>query len=229
MRKLLLVAAILVAAAYCIIFYSGVFTIREVRFSGAGTIPRDTLAAIRGDLTGANLVTLSAPRVAKRFRGFPEVKNIVLVRHLFGVLDCAVVRREPVALLACGDLIEVDGEGVMLPKRAGRGDVDLPLITGIDGNKLKRPEGKRSVRTALDVLSIFKDLGFAETNQLSEIHVDGEEVDLVWMGTGTLVKLGRDGYAERVRTLRTVCGAFNESERVPDVIDLRFDRQVVIR
>ena len=228
-RRLLLAAAVAAAAAYCIIFYSGIFTIKEVRFAGAGTIPQDTLRAIEKRLVGANLVTLSLPRVAKRFRGFPEVKSIVLVRHLFGVLECTLVRREPVALLACGDLIEVDGEGVALPKRAGRTDVDLPLITGLDERTLKRAEGKRSVRRALEVLSIFKGLGFSPVDRLSEIHVDGEDVDLVWMGTGTLVKLGRGAYADRVRTLRTIYGAFNESERIPDVIDLRFDRQVVIR
>jgi hypothetical protein len=227
--KLLVVAAVIAGAAYGVVFHSRIFTVTEVRFSGTGAIPRDTLAAIRADLMGANIVTLSLARVEKLFRGFPEVKSVVLVRHLFGVLDCAVVRREPVALLACGDLLAVDGEGVILPERAGGGDVDLPLITGIDRGTLRRPEGRRSVTTALEVLSIYKGLGFSQSDQLSEIHVDGEEVDLVWAGTGTLIKLGRGGYASRVRTLRTVCRAFNDSERVPDVIDLRFDRQVVIR
>jgi len=222
-------AAALAAVGYVTVFYSGLFTVKDVRFAGAGTVPADTLARIEKELRGSNLLTLATARVERRFGGFPEVKCVVLVRHLLGGLECRLVRREPVALLACSDLIEVDGEGVMLPRRAGRGDIDLPVITGIDESRLRRSDGRRGVARALEVLAIFKSLGFSRTDQLSEIHVAGDEVDIVWAETGTLVRLGRGEYAERARKLRTVYGAFNDTDHVPDVIDLRFDRQVVIR
>lgn len=229
LRKPLLIGAAAAAAAYCIIFYSGIFTVREVRFAGAATVSKETLAGIEKGLKGSNLLTLSAARVAKRFEKYPEVKGVVLTRHLFGSLDCYVVKREPVALLACGDLVEVDADGVLIPKRAGCADVDLPLITGIDEGAVKRAEGKRGITKAIEVLSAFKGLGFSRGDRISEIHVDGDEVDLVWAQTGTLVKLGRGNYGMRVRTLGTIYGVFTGGERAPDVIDLRFDRQVVVR
>ena len=79
------------------------------------------------------------------------------------------------------------------------------------------------------MLRLFKELGFSPAKQLSEIHIAGDEIDLVWMGTGTLVRLGRDEYAMRVRKLRTVFGILNDREQFPKLIDLRFDRQVVVR
>jgi cell division septal protein FtsQ len=230
LARCLIGAAAAAAAIYCVIFCSGVFTVREVRFAGASTVSRETLAGIEKGLTGTNVLTLSESRVAGRFKKYPEVKGVVLTRHLFGTLDCRVVRREPVALLACGGLIEVDGDGVLIPKRAGAADIDLPLITGIDEGAARRPEGEARIARAIGVLSAFKELGFLRKDRVSEIHVDGDEIDLVWAQTGTLVKLGRGDYAERVRTLGTIYGVFNSgSERAPDVIDLRFDRQVVIR
>jgi len=81
----------------------------------------------------------------------------------------------------------------------------------------------------VEILDLFKKLGLSPARQLSEIHVSGENVDLVWMGTGTLVRLGRDGYASRVRKLKTVLSILSDGERFPSVIDLRFDRQVVVR
>jgi len=81
----------------------------------------------------------------------------------------------------------------------------------------------------VEILALLKKLGLSPAKQLSEIHVAGEDVDLVWMGTGTLVKLGRDEYASRIRKLQTVVGILNDGDRFPRVIDLRFDRQVVVR
>jgi cell division septal protein FtsQ len=229
LRKPLLIAAAAAAAAYCIVFYSGIFTVREVRFAGAATVSKETLAGIEKGLKGSNVLTLSAARVANRFQKYPEVKGVMLTRHLFGSLDCRVVKREPVALLACGDLVEVDGDGVLIPKRAGSADVDLPLITGIEEGAARRAEGRRGVAKAIEVLSAFKGLGLSRGDRISEIHLDGDEVDLVWARTGTLVKLGRGNYGKRVRTLGTIYGVFTGGERAPDVIDLRFDRQVVVR
>jgi len=229
LRKPLLIGAAAVAAVYGIVFHSGIFAVREVRFAGTATVSKETLAGIEKGLRGANVLTLSEARVAKRFKRYAEVKGVVLTRHLFGTLDCRVVKREPVALLVCGDLVEVDGEGVLIPKRAGSADIDLPLITGINEGAAKRTEGKRGIARAIEVLSAFKRLGLSRGDRISEIHVDGDEVDLVWAKTGTLVKLGRGNYGERVRTLGTIYGVFTGGERAPDVIDLRFDRQVVVR
>jgi len=228
-RKWFVLPAAICAAAASVALWPGVLTITDVRFNGCGTIPRDSLERVRRDLIGKNLATVSCDGARKRLLAFHEVRDAVFKRRPMHTLDCYLVRREPVALLIAGDILEVDAEGVIIPRRAGKGDIDLPVITGIDRRKVGAPQRAEGIGRAVEVLKLFKELGFSPAKQLSEIHVDGEEVDLVWMGTGTIVRLGRDEYASRVRKLRTVFGILNDREQFPQLIDLRFDRQVVVR
>jgi len=227
--KWLALPAAIIAAAACVALWSGIFIITNVQFYGCGTIPQDSLKRIRGGLIGKNLATVSCAGARERLLAFPEVRDAVFKRRPCHTVECYLVKREPVALLVAGDILEVDAEGVIIPRRAGAGDVDLPVITGVDQREIGAQGGSRSVGRAVEVLRLFKELGFSPAKQLSEIHVAGEDVDLVWMGTGTLVRLGRDEYENRVRKLRTVFGILNDREQFPQVIDLRFDRQVVVR
>jgi len=228
-RKWLARAATVVAAVAGVALWSGIFIITDVQFFGGGAIPQDSLKRIRASLIGRNLVTVSFSDARETLLAFPEVRDAVFKRHPRHAVECRVVKREPVALLVARDILEVDGEGVIIPRRAGKGDVDLPVITGIGPREIGERSGARSIERAVEILELFKKLGLSPAKQLSEIHVSGEDVDLVWMGTGTLIRLGRDQYASRVGKLKTVLGILNDRERFPSVIDLRFDRQVVVR
>ena len=228
-RKWLALAAAAVAAVAGVALWSGIFIITDVQFFGGGTIPQDSLKRIRTGLVGKNLATVSFADARKALLAFPEVRDAVFTRRPRHSVECRVAKREPVALLVAGDILEVDGEGVIIPRRAGKGDIDLPVITGIGPREIGKPSGAQGIERAVEILDLFKKLGLSPARQLSEIHVSGENVDLVWMGSGTLVRLGRDQYASRVRKLKTVLGIMNDPERIPSVIDLRFDRQVVVR
>ncbi len=83
-------------------------------------------------------------------------------------------------------------------------EIDLPVITGLAANDMEKDSGKKQVGKALEVLGLLKEFGFSPAEQLSEINVDGEDVVLVWMDSGTLVKVGRDGFEERIRKFRAV-------------------------
>ena len=228
-RKWLALAAAAVAAVAGVALWSGIFIITDVQFFGGGTIPQDSLKRIRTGLIGKNLATVSFADARKALLACPEVRDAVFTRRPRHLVECRVAKREPVALLVAGDILEVDGEGVIIPRRAGKGDIDLPVITGIGPREIGKPSGAQGIERAVEILDLFKKLGLSPARQLSEIHVSGENVDLVWMGTGTLVRLGRDQYSDRVRKLKTVLGIMNDPDRFPSVIDLRFDRQVVVR
>ncbi len=228
-RKWLFVPAAVVAAAGGVALWSGIFIITNVQFFGGGTIPQDSLKRIRAGLVGKNLVTVSFAEARAALLEFPEVRDAEFRRRPRHGIECRISKREPVALLVAGDILEVDAEGVIIPRRAGTGDIDLPVITGIPPREIKGRSDSPGVGRAVEILALLKKLGLSPAKQLSEIHVAGEDVDLVWMGTGTLVKLGRDEYSSRIRKLQTVVGILNDSDRFPRVIDLRFDRQVVVR
>jgi cell division septal protein FtsQ len=228
-RKWFALGAAFAAAAAGVALWSGIFIITDVQFFGGGTIPQDSLKRIRANLVGKNLAIVSFSEARAALLAFPEVRDVVFSRRPCHTVECRLVRREPVALLVADDILEVDCEGVVIPRRAGKGDLDLPVITGIAARGAGTGPGAQGIERAVRVLELFKKLGLSPARQLSEIHVSGEDVDLVWMGTGTLVRLGRDQYESMVGKLKTVIGILNDRERFPSVIDLRFDRQVVVR
>lgn len=223
-------AAIAVAAAALagVALFSGLFTVVEVRFHGCQSVPPDTLAAVRAALVGRNMLTISTERSRARLLACGEVADAVFKRRPFHAVECFIAKRVPVALLVAGNVREVDALGAVIPRRAGTGDVDLPVITGI-GERAIAGGGRKGVGRAVEVLRLFREAGFSPAEQLSEIHVEGEDVDLVWMGTGTLIRLGREEYANRIRKLRAVYSVLDGRDPFPELIDLRFDRQVIIR
>jgi cell division septal protein FtsQ len=228
-RRTLIVTAACVAAVAAVVFAPGLFTVTAVRFYGGGSVPKDSLETVRIGLIGKNLVTLSTGWARERLTACSEVESVAFKRRFLHTFECHVRIREPVAILCAGTVFEVDREGVVIPRRAGRGDIDLPVITGISERALRQERGRNSLARAVEVLGLIGAEGFSPAKELSEIHVDGEDIDLVWMGSGTLIRLGRDNYMSRVRKLRAVSSVLLDRERLPLLIDLRFDRQVIIR
>ena len=160
---------------------------------------------------------------------FPEIRDVVFKRRLMGRIDCYLLQRKPVALVSGKRLMEIDREGIVIPRRAGNADIDLPVVTGLEERELGSPAGRDALLKALEALRLLNEYGFSPAEQLSEIHIEGDEVMLVLMGTGTLVRLGSENFSRRIRKLNAVYGALDDEERFPEMIDLRFDRQVVVR
>ncbi|HSG29020.1 MAG TPA: cell division protein FtsQ/DivIB [Candidatus Krumholzibacterium sp.] len=224
-----IVSALLTAAAVYIVFFTSIFELREVRLNGGRYLPADSLRTVAEEFIGSNIFTARTSMIRAGIGRFPEVRRVDFRRRLFHTIDCYVQEREPVALIADGTLSAVDEEGVVIPSRSGEWNVDLPLISGISSEETADGEGRERLMRALEVLRLLKDFDFSPAEQLSEIHIDGEDIVLVWMGQGSLIHVGRDGYPEKIRKFRAVYGALEEEEVFPESIDLRFERQVVIR
>lgn len=215
-------------AAVYMLFFTGLFEIREVRLHGGGHLPLDSLARSADGFAGANVFTVSLAEIREVLMANPAVGAVTFRRRLPHRLDCFIRERQPVALLSIGEMAEVDAQGVVVPAAAWATEIDLPVITGIERADLDGT-GREKIGRALEVLALVGRYGFSPAEQLSEIHVDGEEIVLVWMGSGTVVRVGTEHYEERIRKFRVVYPALIEQGRLPAEIDLRFDRQVVVR
>jgi len=200
-----------------------------VEFHGGIDLPGDSLRVMKASLMGKNTMTVSLSGIRERILQFPEIRDVVFKRRLMGRIDCYLLQRKPVALVAGERFVEIDGEGIVIPRHAGDADIDLPVVTGLGAGELEKPEGRAELAKALEVLRLLNEYGFSPAEQLSEIHVEESEVMLVLLRTGTLVRLGSEDFSRRIRKLHAVYGALGDSERFPELIDLRFDRQVVVR
>ena len=205
------------------------FALREVEFHGGVNLPGDSLQVIKASLLGRNMLTVSLSAIRERMMRFPEIRDVIFKRRLMGRIDCYLMQREPVALVAGDQFLEIDGEGIVIPRHAGDANIDLPVVTGLGAGTLDAPAGRASLEKALEVLRLLNEYGFSPAEQLSEIHIEGDEIMLVLLRTGTLVRLGSEDFSCRIRKLHAVYEALDKSERFPELIDLRFDRQVVVR
>lgn len=220
---------LLVCGLLYLLVGTGRLALREVEFHGGVSLPGDSLQVMKASLIGKNTMTVSLSGIRERILQFPEIRDVIFKRRLMGRIDCYLLQRKPIALLAGERIVEIDRQGIVIPRHEGNEEVDLPVVTGLKVDELEAPEGRASLSKALDVLRLLNEYGFSPATQLSEIHVEGEEIMLVLLRTGTLVRLGSEDFSRRIRKLHAVYGALGESERFPELIDLRFDHQVVVR
>lgn len=221
--------AVALAAILCTVFLTGFFDVHEIRVHGSRNLPLESLNAKAEEWVGANVFTISLSDIREMLKSDPSVGSVKFRRRLPHRLDCYLREREPVALINLEKIAEVDADGNVIPAGDRSMDIDLPVITGLAGSDMKEDSGKNKVGKALKVLELLKEFGFSPAEQLSEINMDGEDVVLVWMDSGTLVRVGRDGFEERIRKFRAVFPSLLEQGGLPDLIDLRFDRQVIVR
>ncbi len=221
-------AAAAAAGAVWVFFFTGLFEIRELRLHGGRNLPVESLRGKLDGYQGANVFLVPLGELRDLLMEDPAVGTVTFKRRLPHRLDCYLRERQPAALLSIGEMAEVDAEGIVIPAGMHPTEIDLPVITGIGREELGG-QGRRKILRALEVLALLGRFGFSPAEQLSEIHVDGDDISLVWMGTGTLVRVGDGSFEERIRKFRAVYPALVEQGQLPAEIDLRFDRQVVVR
>jgi len=221
--------ALVLAAILCFVFLTGFFDVHEIRVHGSRNLPLESLNDKAKAWVGANVFTISLSEIREMLKNDPSVGSVTFRRRLPHNLDCYLREREPVALLILDNMAEVDADGIIIPAKESSMDIDLPVITGLKGRNMKKDSGKQSLRKALEVLVLLKEFGFSPADQLSEINMDGDEVVLVWMDSGTFVRVGRDRFEDRIRKFRAVYPTLREQGGLPGLIDLRFARQVIVR
>lgn len=221
-------AAAVAAAAAAVIFFTGLFEIRELHLHGGRHLPVRSLAEKINGYRGSNVFLVPLGDLRRLLMEDTAVGTVTFKRRLPHGLDCYLRERQPAALLSLGEMAEVDAEGVVIPAGSRSTPIDLPVITGLRREELAG-RGREKIKRALEALSLLGRFGFSPAEQLSEIHVEGEEISLVWMGSGTFVRLGSEEFEERIRKFRAVYPALVEQGRLPAEVDLRFDRQVVVR
>lgn len=222
-------SALALAALLYTVFLTGFFDVHEIRVHGSRNLPLDALSKKTEGWVGANVFTISLSEIREMLKSNPSVGSMTFRRRLPHKLDCYLREREPVALINLDKMAEVDAEGVIIPAAGKSMDIDLPVITGLKSKDMLEDSGAERVGSALKVLDLLKEFGFSPAEQLSEINMDGEEVVLVWMDSGTLVRVGKEGFEERIRKFRAVFPSLREQGSLPDLIDLRFDKQVIVR
>ncbi len=223
----LFLIAVMAGTGIYIWHFTDLLMVKEIELRGGEELPVDSLSLVKEKYIGCNIFTIPLDNLRAGLMEYRDVAEVAFKRRIPNKVECFLKERKPVAAVLSGGIREVDAGGVVLSATIAAGDVDLPLITGVEDPGDEK--GRAQIERALEVLSLLKERGFSPADQLSEINVAGEEILLVWLEAGSVIRLGDGEFEERIQKLKNVYGVLERQNSFPRLIDLRFNRQVVIR
>ncbi len=169
---------------------------------------------------GVNLLSLDVDAVERALSTHPWVRQVRVHRELPSRVVVELEEHQAVALLALGELYLVDEGGEPFKRATVTDELDLPLVTGVDredfsGDRARVVEG---LGRAVSVIDAYRRLSGQKKSDLSEVHVELDEVTVVTMD-GQEVHLGAGDLEPKLQRL----------EKVRAELDARALRAEVIR
>lgn len=216
-----------VGAVIYLWYFTDCLSVDRINLYGNKGLPVDSLRAVTGRYIGRNILTFPLEELEGDLMLNRDIAEVSFDRKFPHRLDCYLRERKPVAAVLCGKLVEVDEDGVILSERLSSQEVDLPLITGVVN--LDNEQGQRGLNKALEALRIFKKYGFSPARQLSEIHIENEEIIFIWLDVGSVIRVGKENLEERIHKLKSIYHFLEQKGSFPEMVDLRFKHQVVVR
>jgi cell division protein FtsQ len=197
--------------------------IRAIRTGPLARAAAPDLLALSPVKVGDNWLSADVEAMERAVARHPWVREARVHRRWPPSLQLEVVEREARALVDLGGLYLVDGDGQVF-KRAASGDgLDLPVVTGFgrDAYVQRRGEVEPKLRGALALLDAWDREGLAPLASVSEIHLDGDEGLVLYLGDdGTQVRFGEGEIPQKLSRLHRVLEALRADGRRAEVIHL---------
>jgi cell division protein FtsQ len=207
-RAILLTGAIVFVTAVLLIGYdltlhSSSLRVQETVVKGCQELTEKEILTLASVRPSANLLTLNRDAIARRIRVNPWIQEVSVGREFPCRLVIFVRERKAVALLEKDKgFYLVDGEGTPFKKLDKGEEPDLPVLTGcVRRGTLDTALVKKSL-ILLNDLAEIKD--GPEIGKVSEIHGNETFGLSLFADTGLCLKLGFDGYENKLRRLITV-------------------------
>ena len=201
---------------------------RSVEVTGARRLDEGTVRAAAAIEPGTNLFAVDVAATEARVASLPGVRRATVVRHLPGRVTVLLEEREPYALVNAGGLHWVDAEGYLVTTDARPGATGLPILTGVGAPVPGAREPSEELRTGLALLHVLQRTSGRLAARVSEVDLARPHGPVLYLVDGIEVRLGPDGWSDRLARLDGVLGELDaRGERVAS-IDLRFRDQVVL-
>lgn len=225
-------AAILAGVLFQGLADSPFFALERIAVEGnfqtsPGKIPG--LMALEG---GGNLLTLDIGQVVRSLGSRPEIRRASVAKRFPNELVVKVEERKPsVLLLSESRLYLADEECVVLREVGPEDPLDLPVISGLGraalavGAKFEGRQLPAAIRLLRSVERSASMLG-----PVSEIRVDPSEgLTLFLENLPVPIRFGWEHFEGKIARLERILPRLLEWQGGLLSVDLRFDRQVVVR
>jgi cell division protein FtsQ len=165
----------------------------------------------------------------------PFIKDVAINREFPSTLRIAVDERRPVAILSNINLLYVDQEGYLLPHTSSKEVFDLPIISGMKppinvmpGEKIESAR----LQAALEIFSVAKEVDEELYHFISEVNLnDGSDILIYSTQSGMPIIFGEGEVRRKMVYLDAFLKQHARSQGPENItyVDLRFDKQVVVR
>jgi|GEM_PF-2384293 len=214
---------------------SSMFTLRQVEIAGHVTLDPADIRDLSGLEMESHLFELDVRDVGIRIERHPRIRRAVVTRRLPDRLVVRVIERVPVAQVLANEWYEIDETGVVLGRVRPEFQHTLPKFIGLGGDTALVPGAPLEGTVAPRLLGLLaalrrppmKRLGFERRFSLFLVSEDGSLMIPTDSGSATLL-VGRRDWVRRVEKLTIVEPHWEGIPTEPEMIDLRFEGQVVV-
>jgi len=206
------------------------FQVKEISVRGLKELTQKDILTSADIKSTQNILAVNKDAVIRRVCANQWVENVYVGRELPGKLVLEVKERTPLALVKqAGDFYLMDVRGFVFKKLSKGDEVDLPVITGIaDNEQIKSP----LLLSALNLLkTVSKSSEYSYLGAMSEINIDNVFGISLISETGLFLKLGTDGFENKLKKLKPVLADLENRGMKPGslCVDLSDESKVTIK
>lgn len=209
---------------YGCLLKSPYFRLEQVTISGLEEAEKGELmesAGLQGDLS---LLSIDLNEIKENLEKRPWIRTVHLEKRFFHTLIIHVEKEKAWALVAADKLYYMNRWGEVFTEAEETGDLDYPVITGIEKEGEYRNE---QLMCAVDVLeSIEKEPAPWSLKELSELHMkkDGH-VALYFSSLSLVIKIRGNELKHRINDLRKLVKHLKDTGRIRMVKGINLDYQ----
>ncbi|WP_306536318.1 cell division protein FtsQ/DivIB [Geobacter sp.] len=206
--------------------------VEAIEVSKLRHLTRDEVVDLTGVRPGDSMLGLRLRHIGEQLAKNPWIETVQVRRYFPHTLSIEVVEREPVAVMNLGFLYYMDAKGEVFKPLTQGDSLNFPVITGITEEELARdPKGTKEILTgAVALMDLLKKGRVFTLADVSEIHIDkGFGLTLFTAAGGVPVRLGTEGYEDKLARFATVYGELKEQMVAVEYIDCDYQDKIIVK
>jgi cell division septal protein FtsQ len=168
-------------------------------------------------------------KIEETFKKRPEILKLSIHKEMPDKIKAYVKNRTSLAQVYLGRYYPIDSEGFVLPFGSNFRIKPLPLIKGLKPGEITVASKSENVKieAALKLLELIEVI-LNDIDISFDIDVSNIDNINILLSNDIKVKLGREGFEEKLKRLKVVLEDIESKGLNPAGIDLRFDNAVLI-
>jgi cell division protein FtsQ len=211
---------------------SDLFHVDQVVVSGCEQLQQQQVVDLSDISLGVNTFDLDLDLIGQQIEANPWVARAGVQRIFPSHISIELQERKSVAIINLGLLYYLDEGGEVFKVLDAGDDLDYPMITGFDYQRIEADDPAYSV-ALLQIVALIADLqqrSELSLQQISEIHLEETGgLALYTRDDAVMVRLGRENFVAKLDRLEKIYARLRPQLKVLDYIDLSVDEKVIVR